>query len=155
MYCSRIETATRAAVEHDVDAVSILGDFGDPVTEHLLDVLAGVVVEDAGEITALAMPRASTAWPPGRSSGARSTTVTSAPRRTSQCANAGPAILAPAIRIGCRPRRLLAYPSGTSWSVKRLERDERATALPVARSMVTRVRVSRRRCPGHRGRWRR
>ena len=47
-------------------------------------------------MTSLATPRASTACPPGRSSGARSTTVTSAPRRWSQWANAGPAMLAPA-----------------------------------------------------------
>src|SRR5690242_14102344 len=47
-------------------------------------------------MTSLVTPRASTAWPPGRSSGARSTTVTSAPRRRSQCASAGPATLAPA-----------------------------------------------------------
>jgi hypothetical protein len=47
-------------------------------------------------MTSLATPRASTACPPGRSSGARSTTVTSAPRRRNQWASAGPAMLAPA-----------------------------------------------------------
>src|SRR3954447_9248304 len=46
-------------------------------------------------MTSLATPRASTACPPGRRSGARSTTVTSAPRRCSQWARAGPAMLAP------------------------------------------------------------
>ena len=46
-------------------------------------------------MTSLATPRASTACPPGRSPGACSTTVTSAPRRCSQWASAGPAMLAP------------------------------------------------------------
>src|ERR1041385_8682618 len=46
-------------------------------------------------MTSLATPRASTACPPGRSPGDCSTTVTSAPRRCSQWASAGPAILAP------------------------------------------------------------
>lgn len=48
-------------------------------------------------ITSRATPRASTACPPGRRPGARSTTVTSAPYCASQCASAGPAMLAPAI----------------------------------------------------------
>ncbi|GLZ38135.1 hypothetical protein Acsp05_17590 [Actinokineospora sp. NBRC 105648] len=47
-------------------------------------------------MTSLATPRASTACPPGRNPGARSTTVTSAPRRRNQWASAGPAMLAPA-----------------------------------------------------------
>ena len=46
-------------------------------------------------MTSLATPRASTACPPGRSPGDCSTTVTSAPRRCSQWASAGPAMLAP------------------------------------------------------------
>ena len=41
-------------------------------------------------MTSLVTPRASTACPPGRSPGARSTTVTPAPRRRSQWARAGP-----------------------------------------------------------------
>ena len=47
----------------------------------------------------LATPRASTACPPGRSPGVCSTTVTCAPRRCSQWASAGPAMLAPVTRI--------------------------------------------------------
>src|SRR3954452_10049548 len=46
-------------------------------------------------MTSLATPRASTACPPGRSPGDCSTTLTSAPRRCSQWASAGPATLAP------------------------------------------------------------
>lgn len=43
-------------------------------------------------------PLKSTAWPPGRSAGARSTTVTVQPKRVSHQASAGPATLAPEIR---------------------------------------------------------
>ncbi|WP_442815985.1 hypothetical protein [Streptosporangium sp. NBC_01810] len=40
----------------------------------------------------------STAWPPGRSTGAFSTTVTVWPERLGQWASAGPAMLAPEMR---------------------------------------------------------
>jgi hypothetical protein len=43
-------------------------------------------------------PRKSTPWPPARNADACSTTVTSWPRRASQYASVGPAMLAPEIR---------------------------------------------------------
>jgi hypothetical protein len=49
--------------------------------------------------TCLATPRMSMAWPPGRSPGERSTTVAWKPNRCSQYARAGPAMLAPEIKI--------------------------------------------------------
>src|SRR5215212_4021173 len=64
-------------------------------------------------MTSLATPRASTACPPGRSSGARSTTVTSAPRRCSQWASAGPAMLAPATNTLVPLIASPAHPSGS------------------------------------------
>ena len=63
-------------------------------------------------MTSLATPRASTACPPGRSPGARSTTVTSAPRRRSQWASAGPAMLAPATNTLVPLTAPPAHPSG-------------------------------------------
>jgi hypothetical protein len=44
-----------------------------------------------------ASPRKSTAWPPSRNEGARSTTTAVMPERVSQWASAGPAIPAPEI----------------------------------------------------------
>src|SRR5690349_12009529 len=64
-------------------------------------------------MTSLATPRASTACPPGRSPGARSTTVTSAPRRRSQWASAGPAMLAPATNTLLPLTAPPAHPSGS------------------------------------------
>ncbi len=47
-----LEAPPVAAREGHVDAFGILGEFGDPVAEDVLDVVAGVVVEHLGEVAA-------------------------------------------------------------------------------------------------------
>jgi hypothetical protein len=48
----QVEPSPAAPGEDDVDPVGVLGELGDPVAEDVLDVVAGVLVEHPGQISA-------------------------------------------------------------------------------------------------------
>jgi hypothetical protein len=48
----QLEAPLLAAREGDIDAVRVLGQLGDSVAEHVLDVGAGVVVQHLGKVSA-------------------------------------------------------------------------------------------------------